>query len=72
MLKADAKRQVLQLFRQWAAVEGKPIPYDNPEGGLAFYYWIQRNHSDVLSFRSAGDKWQVVHGWLLQAGLVEH
>jgi len=68
--KAEAKQHVVRLFREWAATHGKPLPYDSSDGGLSFFYWLERNHADALRFRSRADKWQLVHGWLLQAGLV--
>jgi hypothetical protein len=70
MTKAEAKPRITRLFHEWASIKGKRVPYDSPDGGLTFFYWLQSDHPEVLSFRSSADKWQVVHGWLLQAHLV--
>jgi hypothetical protein len=32
-------------------------------GGFRFFRYLQNERSDLLDFR-AGDKWQIVHGWL--------
>jgi len=67
---SEAKKRVERLFRQWAEANGKRIPHTAPEGGHVFYGWLTTHHPEVLAFRAVGDKWQTVHVWLRQAGLV--
>ncbi len=38
--------------------------------GLAFYMGLEKDKPKLLDFPAAGDKWQIVHGWLLKAGEV--
>jgi hypothetical protein len=33
-------------------------------GGFLFFRYLQNERSDLLDFRAAGSKWQIVHGWL--------
>ena len=35
-----------------------------------FYNHLCKHRPDLLRFRCLGDRWQRVHGWLLNAGLV--
>lgn len=70
MKQAEAKQQVVRLFREWAAANGKSIPHTAAEGGFMFYGWLRTNHPEALEFRATGDKWQTVHIWLREAGLV--
>ncbi len=70
MKQAEARTQILRLFRHWAAANGKVIPHTEPEGGFVFYGWLESEHPEALRFRDVGDKWQTVHIWLRKAGLV--
>jgi len=72
MKQRDAKAMVLARFREWAAANGKSIPYTAPEGGHVFYNWLRKNHAEALEFRATGNPWQTVHGWLLQSKMVTH
>lgn len=72
MTQDQAKAIVLRLFRQWVSDNGKRLPHEAPEGGLLFYGWLGKEHPEALNFRATGDKWQVVHGWLLNARMVSH
>jgi hypothetical protein len=33
-------------------------------GGFLFFRYLQADRSDLLDFRSVGNKWQIVSGWL--------
>jgi hypothetical protein len=33
-------------------------------GGFGFFQYLQNERSDLLDFRAAGSKRQIVHGWL--------
>lgn len=70
MKQAEAKPLVIRYFRQWAAENGKPIPYTAAEGGFVFFGWLERNHPEALDFQCRGGKWQIVHIWLREARLV--
>ena len=61
MKKEEARRAVLSEYDRWA----KKHPNDaSMMGGFLFFRYLQKERSDLLDFRSVGDKWQIVHGWL--------
>jgi hypothetical protein len=64
----SAKLAVLQEWDRWA----QKHPHDAIiSGGIAFFTYPQRDRPDLLlDFKSPGDKWQIVHSWLLRAGKV--
>lgn len=72
MTQVQAKAMVLSLFKEWAADNGKRIPHEAVEGGMLFYGWLEKERPEALNFRASGDKWQVVHGWLLHSRMVTH
>jgi hypothetical protein len=60
MKKEEARRAILSEYDRWA----KKHPDDaTMMGGFLFFRYLQNERSDLLDFR-AGDKWQIVHGWL--------
>jgi hypothetical protein len=73
MLKQDSNSAVLRLYPSWARVDGfdpDPIWTGKRISGndaMLFYCFIQKEHPDLLSFRDSGDRWQTVHGWLIEA-----
>lgn len=60
--KDEAKSQVIQEWRAWSKQRGSFTSTDM----FLFFGWVQQNKPHLLMFRSDGDKWQVVHGWLLR------
>ena len=38
--------------------------------GVAFYAFLQSEKPHLLDFENGGDKWQIVHAWLLREGAV--
>ena len=61
MKKEEARRAVLSEYDRWA----KKHPNDaRMMGGFLFFRYLQKEKSDLLDFRSVGDKWQIVHDWL--------
>ena len=68
MKKEQARQLVLDEMRRLLP----EIPYKNPTGGFEYFSQLQIERPDLFEFRSPGDKWQVVHGWMLKAGLVTH
>jgi hypothetical protein len=57
---ASAEQQIVAEWRAWAQQHGSRTSTDM----LQFFGWLQQHKSYMLSFRSSGDKWQRVHGWL--------
>jgi hypothetical protein len=61
MKKEEAKRAVLSEYDRWA----KKHPNEaRIMGGFLFFRYLQKERSSLLDFRAAGDKRQIVHGWL--------
>lgn len=66
MLKDDAERQIMQAWREWC---GLNVPSEkSPDGNdaLRFYLSLESTQSPLLNFRCAGDRWQVVQGWIVK------
>lgn len=60
-----AKLEVIREWHAWAAQH--PDEAATLAGGMLFFTYLQNKRPDLLvDFRSSGDKWQVVHGWLLR------
>ena len=68
MTRDQAKRAILEEWRLWAAETN--IKNANGRDGLRFFRFLERECKHLLAFRASGDKWQVVHSWLLRAKLV--
>lgn len=68
ILKDDAKRLILAEWDVWSPghTSGKPTGRD----AFAFYAHLERHHPAWLTFRCRGDRWQVVHSWLIYASKV--
>jgi hypothetical protein len=61
MTKEEARRTVLSEYDGWAEKHPNEAII---MGGFLFFRYLQTNRSDLLDFRGAGNKWQIVHGWL--------
>ena len=68
MTKDEAKQKILAEWSSWASTNAIAVP--RGADALAFFGYLQGYRSELLAFRSSGDKWQVVHGWLLNARLI--
>jgi hypothetical protein len=33
---------------------------------MNFFLYLEKERPDLLNFRASGDKWQIVHAWLLR------
>lgn len=70
MLQADARRAIVAEFRNWAR-ENVPGGTPNGRDGLRFYAHLQAHRGELLNFRyPGGDRWQIVHSWLLSERLL--
>ncbi len=63
------KRTVMHEWENWAALH--PDDLNSPNAGMFFFTYLQEKRPALLNFRSSGDKWQTVHGWLLREGRVK-
>jgi hypothetical protein len=61
MSKDKARQAVLSEYDSWV----KRHPDEaSMMGGFLFFRYLQADRSDLLDFRSVGNKWQIVSGWL--------
>ncbi len=61
------------ILREWIRWRNEHIPLDQRPTGIdakVFYRFLQRKHPDLLDFPCYGDKWVIIHGWLLSPGAV--
>ena len=70
MLKAEAERRIVAEWSHWIVENPSPRPTPTTWDAFGFYGYLMNDRPDLLRFRCAGDKWQVVKGWLLRRGLV--
>ena len=61
MKKDEARRTVLTEYDRWVK---KHPNQASMMGGFLFFRYLQEERSDLLDFRAAGSKWQIVHGWI--------
>jgi hypothetical protein len=62
---------ILVEWDRW--LKSQPIGPTTPNArdSLKFFYDLQDQRSPLLDFRpSRGDKWQVIHAWLLNEGRI--
>jgi hypothetical protein len=65
-----AKLAILQEWDVWAQKKGLIA---HAESGMLFYSHLKRNRPDLLlDFKYSGDKWEIVHAWLLRARKVRY
>ena len=60
MRKTEAKLQVLREWRQWRDETARSTTL----APLEFYHELRERRPDLVSFRYAGDRYQVVAGWV--------
>jgi hypothetical protein len=65
----DAERKIIRAWDAWAPKQGDSASLRD---GIPFFYrHLQKEKSELLNFRYAGDKWQRVYGCLLRAGRIK-
>lgn len=72
MKQEDARRRIISLFRKWC--EKERIEHPTGTDAFLFYNILDMRDDPALQFRTKGvgdDRWQTVHGWLRNAGLVK-
>lgn len=62
MKQLDAKREVFKIWDNWL---NKTEKYSNM-AGLLVHSSLQKDHSDLLSFKSSGDKYQIINIWVME------
>lgn len=66
----DAEREIIAEWHQWRARTLSAV--DKPTGNDAFVFfgYLGSERPELLGFQGSGDKWQIIHGWLLRRGYV--
>ncbi len=70
-MKREDARDLIR--REWIRWRNKKLPLDQTPTGvdaMVFYGFLQRSHPDLLDFPFDGDRWQIVHAWLLSPDAV--
>jgi hypothetical protein len=69
MRRKDAQVGVLREWDIWRAKN----PHEPANGTVAFifYGYLRTERSDLLTFKTSGDRWQDVHGWLINGRRVD-
>ncbi len=70
MRQVEAKFLITHEWEEWRAKNLESGQPSSGTDGLAFFMFLQQERAHLLKFKYHGDKWQIVHGWLLQEGLV--
>lgn len=68
----DARIAVEAAWHEWRRQRG--FQHDavlSGAAGLEFFAYLESQCPDLLNFKYQGDKWQIVHSWLLQDGQVK-
>jgi hypothetical protein len=66
LTKSEAKASIIREWDKWAAKHVSPGQTASGNDGMIFYGYVRKEHPELLNFRESGDRWQTVHGWLLQ------
>jgi hypothetical protein len=63
---SSARRAIIEEWDAWAL--RNPDDAKRLDGMTVFFIHLKRNRPDLLlDFKNQGDKWQMVHAWLLRA-----
>jgi len=62
----------IAVIKEWDVWARKHPEDAKISGGIMFFSYLQRERPDLLlGFKFPGDKWQIIHGWLLHRGKVK-
>ena len=70
MKKEETKWQVILEWDRWAPKNLTSGKKPTGTDALIFFTYLQKECPHLLTFRTSGDPWQTVHGWLLREGRV--
>jgi hypothetical protein len=61
MTQEEARPQIVREWKRWK------LSHAGRDGTAMFIFFgtLQREQPHLLTFRYSGDKWQRVHGWLM-------
>jgi hypothetical protein len=68
LAKDEASPARIAIIEEWDAWAKKHPDRTRIAGGILFFNYLQKKRPDLLlDFKSPGDKWTMVHSWLLSA-----
>jgi hypothetical protein len=68
MKQEKARRLIIKEWDQWVQTQSIDSAGASGRDSLKFFLELQDAQSALLDFQTRGrDKWQIVHGWLLEA-----
>ena len=70
MKQDDAELQILSEWVDWRAGNLTREEKATSIHGLVFYAFLQKEKPHLLDFGRKGDKWQIIHAWLVREGAV--
>ncbi len=70
MKEDDAELQILSEWVDWRADNLKPGERASSFDGLNFLAFLKSEKPHLLDFGRKGDKWQIIHAWLIREGAV--
>ena len=70
MKQDDAELQILYEWVDWRANNLTREERASGIDGVASFTFLQSEKPHLLDFENGGDKWQIVHAWLLREGAV--
>ncbi len=70
MKQDDAELQILSEWVDWWPSYLERGEKASGIDGVAFYAFLQKEKPHLLDFGRKGDKWQIVHAWLVREGAV--
>jgi hypothetical protein len=72
MEKNEISPAKLAILSEWDVWAKKYPPKAMGSNGMLFFEYLQQKRPDLLlDFKSSGDKWTIVHTWLLTARKVK-
>jgi hypothetical protein len=63
---SEARDAIIAEWHKWNPTFDKQMM-----NGMRFFQYLQEERSELLDFKTSGDKWQDVHGWLRRARCVK-
>ena len=67
---SEARMMIRSEWSRWRK-DHPEITDPNGNDAFVFYNGLDNDNAPALQFRDRGDRWQTVHGWLLEMGLVK-
>jgi hypothetical protein len=67
MKQSEARILIIQQWNHWISMQPPDAGGPTAKDSLRFFHELQDARSSLLDFVARGDKWRVIHSWLLDA-----